>query len=93
MTRNEALIAVRIRFLELALEGMEEAADDAETALLAHPTSATRGWRVDALYALAGETWACIQALRGRLGGGGTPIYFDGRLADPREQAARRALG
>lgn len=92
MKRSESLIAVRVYFLERALERMEQAADDAESELRANPTDAAQGWRVKAHYALADETWEDIQALRARLNGSPSVIYFDRRLADPRARAARQAL-
>lgn len=92
MNRSETLIAVRICFLEAALERLEEGADDAESTLLADPTNAGQGRQVSALYALAGETWSHIQDLRARLSGSPSLIYFDSRLADPEAQAARQAL-
>jgi hypothetical protein len=92
MNSSESLIAVRLYFLERALERMEAAADDAESELRADPTNAAWGRQVEALYALASETWTGIQALRARLGGGPSLIYFDRRLAQPEARAARRAL-
>jgi hypothetical protein len=92
MKHSESLIAVRVYFLERALERMEMAADDAESELRANPTNAAQGQRVKALYALADETWAGIQALRARLSGCPSVIYYDRRLADPRARAARQAL-
>jgi hypothetical protein len=92
MNSSESLIAVRLYFLERALERMEAAADDAESELRADPTNAARGRQVEALYALASETWTGIQALRARLGGGPSLIYFDRRLAQPEAWAARQAL-
>jgi hypothetical protein len=92
MKRSESLIAVRVYFLERALERMELAADDAESELRANPTDAATGRRVKALYALADETWTGIQALRARLSGSPSVIYYDRRLANPRARAARQAL-
>jgi hypothetical protein len=92
VNRNESLIAVRLYFLERALERMEEAAEDAESELRADPTSAARGRQVGSFYALASETWARIQALRARLNGGPSLIYFDRRLVQPDARAARQAL-
>ena len=59
--------------------------------LRADPTNAAWGRQVEALYALASETWTGIQGLRARLWGGPSLIYFDRRLAQP--EARQRLLG
>lgn len=92
MNPTESQIALRIYFLERALEGVEQAADDAESDLLANPTDASQGRQLGAIYALADETWRDIQALRARLDGASSLIYFDSRLVDPDARAARQAL-
>ena len=92
MNRNESLIAARIYFLERELERMSTVADDAEEELRAKPTDAATVRRLEALYALADETWERIQALRARLSGGPSVIYFNPRLAGPDAKAWRRAL-
>jgi hypothetical protein len=48
--------------------------------------------RLEALYALADETWERIQALRVRLSGGPSVIYFNHRRAGPDAKAWRQAL-
>ena len=92
MNRKESLIAARIYFLERALDRVEQAADDAESELRADPTNSQHVHQVRAFYALAGETWSRIQALRAGLGNASSEIYFDRRLAEPRARAARQAL-
>ncbi|WP_422003401.1 hypothetical protein [Reyranella sp.] len=92
MKPTQSQIALRIYFLERALEGMEQAADDAECDLLANPTDASQGRQLGAFYVLADETWRHIQMLRARLDGAASLIYFDSRLADPDARAARQAL-
>jgi hypothetical protein len=92
MNRNESLIAARICFLERELERMSCVADDAEEELRAKPTDVATVRRLEALYALADETWERIQALRARLSGGPSVIYFNPRLAGPDAKAWRRAL-
>jgi hypothetical protein len=92
MNRNESLIAARIYFLERELERMSSVADDAEEELRAKPTDVATVRRLEALYALADETWERIQGLRARLSGGPSVIYFNPRLAGPDAKAWRRAL-
>ena len=71
---------------------MSSAADNAEDELRAKPTDAATVRRLEALYVLADETWERIQALRTRLSGGPSVIYFNHRLAEPGARALRRAL-
>jgi hypothetical protein len=92
MNRSESLIAARIYFLERELERMSTVADDAEDELRAKPMDVATVRRLEALYALADETWERIQALRVRLSGGPSVIYFNPRLAGPDAKAWRRAL-
>jgi hypothetical protein len=92
MNRSESLIAARIYFLERELERMSCAADNAEDELRARPMDAAAVRRLEALYTLADETWERIQALRVRLSGGPSVIYFNPRLAGPAAKAWRQAL-
>ena len=92
MNRSESLIAARIYFLEQELERMSSAADSAEDELRARPTDAATVRKLEALYALADETWERIQALHVQLSGGPSVIYFNHRLADPDARAWRRTL-
>ena len=92
MKRSESVIAARIYFLERELERMSTVADDAEDELRAKPMDTATVRRLEALYALADETWERIQALRVRLSGGPSVIYFNRRLAGPDARAWRRAL-
>jgi hypothetical protein len=92
MNRSESLIAARIYFLERELERMGCAADNTEDELRAKPMDAATVRRLEALYALADETWERIQALRVRLSGGPSVIYFNRRLAEPGAKAWRQAL-
>ena len=64
---------------------MSCAADSAEDELRARPMDAAAVRRLEALYALADETWERIQALRARLSGGPS-----GHLLQP---APRRTRG
>lgn len=92
MKHNESLIAARIYFLERELERMSCAADNVEEELRARPTDAATVRRLGALYTLTDETWGHIQALRIRLSGGPSVIYFDRSLAEPGARAWRQAL-
>jgi hypothetical protein len=92
MNRSESLIAARIYFLERELERMSCAADTAEDELRARPMDAAAVRRLEALYTLADETWERIQALRVRLSGGPSVIYFNPRLVGPAAKAWRQAL-
>ena len=92
MNRSESLIAARIYFLERELERMSTVADDVEDELRARPMDTATVRRLEALYTLADETWERIQALRARLSGGPSVIYFNPRLAGPAARAWRRAL-
>ena len=67
-------------------------ADNAEDELRAKPMDAATVRRLEALYTLADETWERIQALRARLSGGPSVIYFNRRLAEPAAKAWRQAL-
>jgi hypothetical protein len=71
---------------------MSTVADDAEDELRAKPMDVTTVKRLEALYALADETWERIQALRVRLSGGPSVIYFNHRRAGPDAKAWRQAL-
>jgi hypothetical protein len=92
MKRSESLIAARIYFLERELERMSSAADNTEDELRAKPMDTVLVRRLEALYTLADETWEHIQALRVRLSGGPSVIYFNHRLAGPDAKAWRQAL-
>ncbi len=92
MKRSESVIAARIYFLERELERMSTVADDAEDELRAKPMDVATVRRLESLYALADETGERIQALRVRLSGGPSVIYFNRRLAGPDAKAWRRAL-
>ena len=92
MNRSESLIAARIYFLERELERMSIAADDAEDELRASPMDAATVRKLEMLYTLADETWERIQALRARLNGGPSVIYFNRHLVEPEVRSWRRAL-
>ncbi len=85
---DQVSIAQRIAFLERELERMGSAAEDAEQGLRDNPTDAGASRRLSALYALANETWADIQALRERQGRSYRLIRYDSTM----DAAWRQAL-
>ncbi|MFZ5782672.1 MAG: hypothetical protein ACOY4R_20925 [Pseudomonadota bacterium] len=85
---DQVSIARRIAFLERELERMGSAAEDAEQGLRDNPTDLRAGGRLKAIYALAGDTWADIKALRARQSGGCRMIHYDHTL----DAAWRQAL-
>ena len=91
MNDDGAVIARRLAFLERELDRMGGLADDAEHALRLNPTDPQARRRLEAIYAVAGKTWAEIQALRTRQPGRHAVIYYD-RHADT-GRAWRQALG
>ena len=93
MTRSERAIILSIGFLEHELERIGDAAQDAESGLLANPTDPGAGRRVEAIYALAGETWERARALRVRLNGGSPLIHYDREIREPSARAWRQTLG
>jgi hypothetical protein len=93
MTRSERAIVLSIGFLEHELARMGEVVQDMEDGLLANPTDRTVGRRLEAIYALAAETWERAQALRVRLSGGPSLISYDRRAHEPSAHAWRQSLG
>ena len=65
---------------------------NAEDELRARPMDTAAVRKLEALYTLSDETWARIQALRARLSGGPSVIYFNPRHAEPAAKAWRQAL-
>ena len=92
MNEIESVIARRLAFLERELDRMGGAADDAEHDLRLNPTDGVARRRLEAIYALAGKTWAEIQDLRVRQSGGHAAIYFDHDADRPADRAYRQAL-
>jgi len=93
MTRRERAIVLSIGFLEHELERMGEVVQDVENGLLANPTDPVAGRQLEAIYALAGETWQRAQALRVQLGGGSSLITYDREVHTPDARAWRESLG
>jgi hypothetical protein len=88
-----AVIARRLAFLERELDRMGGPADDAEHELRLNPTDAAACQRLEAIYALAGKTWAEIQELRVRQPGRYAVIHYDRHADAATSRARRQALG
>ena len=93
MTRSERAMVLSIGFLEEELECMGSVVQDAEEGLLANPTDPAAGRRLEAIYALAGETWERACALRVRLIGGPSLIHYDREAHQLDQRAWRQSLG
>lgn len=93
MSESESVIARRLAFLERELDRMGGAADDAEDELRLNPTDPQARRRLEAIYALAGKTWAEIQALRAREPGRHAVIRYDRHADASADRAWRQALG
>jgi hypothetical protein len=93
MNNEGAVIARRLAFLERELDRMGSAADDAEHELRLNPTDAAAPRRLQAIYALAGETWNKICELRRHDGHRRTVILYDRHADASAERAYRQALG
>jgi hypothetical protein len=93
MNDDGAMIARRLAFLERELDCMGGAADDAEHELRLSPTDPQACQRLEAIYALAGKTWAQIQELRARRPGRYAVIHYDRHADAAAGRAWRQALG
>lgn len=93
MNDDGAVIARRLAFLERELDRMGGAADDAERGLLLNPTDSAARRRLEAIYAVAGKTWAEIQELRARQPDRYAIIRYDRDVDASGGRAYRRALG
>lgn len=94
MTDTSVTIAERLAFLERELDRLGRSADDMEHELLQNPTDAWSGRRLEAIYAVAGQTWSKIRELRAEQNKHFTVIHFDrdAELDEAADQAWRRAL-
>ncbi len=92
MNEIESVIARRLAFLERELDRMGGAADDAEHELRLNPTDPNARRRLEAIYALAGKTWAQIQELRARQPGSHAVIHYDRHADALADRAYRQAL-
>lgn len=93
MNDDGAVTARRLAFLERELDRMGGAADDAEHELRLNPTDPRARRRVEAIYAVAGKTWAEIQALRARRPSRYAVIHYDRDIDASAGRAYRQALG
>ncbi|MBI2735113.1 MAG: hypothetical protein HYX38_00940 [Rhodospirillales bacterium] len=93
MNESESVIARRLAFLERELDRMGDAADDAEHELRLNPTDLQARRRLEAIYALAGKTWAEIKELRAGQPGRHAVIHYDRHADSSISRAYRQALG
>jgi len=82
-----------LAFLELELDRMGDGAGDAEHDLRLNPTDSEARRRLEAIYVLAGKTWAQIQELRTRQPGRYAVIRYDHHADAEAGRAWRQALG
>jgi hypothetical protein len=90
MNELGSVIARRLAFLEHELDRMGGGADDAEHELRLNPTDPAASRRLEAIYALAGKTWAEILELRARHP---SVIRYDHNADALADRTYRRALG
>ena len=93
MNELGSVIARRLAFLERELDRMGGGADDAEHELRLNPTDPAARRRVEAIYALAGKTWAQILELRASNAGRHSVIRYDHNADALADRTYRRALG
>jgi hypothetical protein len=93
MNELGSVIARRLAFLERELDRMGGGADDAEHELRLNPTDPAACRRLEAIYALAGKTWAQILELRAHRPDRPSVIRYDHNADALAERAYRRALG
>jgi len=93
MNEIESVVARRLAFLERELDRMSDAADDAEHELRLNPTDLAARRRLEAIYALAGSTWAQIQELRAGQPRRDAVIHYDRNADASASRAYRQALG
>jgi hypothetical protein len=93
MNDDGSVIARRLAFLERELDRMGGEADDAEHDLRLNPTDAVARRRLEAIYALAGKTWAQVQELRARQPDHHAVIRYDRDADASAGRAYRQALG
>lgn len=85
--------ARRLAFLERELDRMGCTADDAEEELRLNPTDPAARRRLEAIYAVAGDTWRQIQELRARQDSRYAAIHYDRSADSAAARTYRRALG
>ena len=87
------LTARRIAFLERELERMASEAADAEDGLRLNPTGPTARRRLEAIYALVGQTWDRVKELRASQADRYALIRFDHEDEAMAKKSWRQALG
>jgi hypothetical protein len=85
--------ARRLAFLERELDRMGGTAGDAEEELRLNPTDPAARRRLEAIYALANDTWRQIQELRARQTGRYATIHYDRHADGTAARTYRQALG
>jgi hypothetical protein len=90
---DDSVTARRLAFLERELDRMSGAADDAEHELRLNPTDASARRQLEAIYALAGDTWALILELRAHQADRHAVIRYDRDADASVGRAYRQALG
>jgi len=93
MNDDGSVMARRLAFLERELDRMSGDADDSEHELRLNPTDAEARRRLEAIYALAGSTWAQILELRARQADRHAVIRYDRDADASAGRAYRQALG
>jgi hypothetical protein len=93
MNDDGSVIARRLAFLERELDRMSGEADDVEDELRLNPTDVGARRRLEAIYALAGKTWAQILELRARQPDRHAVIRYDRNADASAGRAYRQALG
>ena len=93
MNDDGSVVARRLAFLERELDRMGDTADDGEDELRLNPTDPQARRRLEAIYALAGKTWAEILELRARQPGRYAVIHYDRDADASANRTYRRALG
>jgi hypothetical protein len=93
MNELGSVIARRLAFLERELDCMGGGADDAEHELRLNPTDPAASRRLEAIYALAGKTWAEILELRARHPDRPSVIRYDPDADASADRTYRRTLG
>jgi hypothetical protein len=93
MNELGSVMARRLAFLERELDRMGGGADDAEHELRLNPTDPAACRRLEAIYVLAGKTWAQILELRAHQTDRPSVIRYDHNADALADRTYRRALG
>ncbi len=92
MDDTSGSIAQRLAFLERELDRLGRSADDVEHDLFLNPTDTLSGRRLEAIYAVAGQTSTKIRELRAEQNRRFTVIQYDRDADEAADRAWRRAL-